>query len=244
MKKSVTTLVIFVLVFLPTIALAGKLVFATASQPPYVISEKGQLPGMDIEIVRELCKRLGFESEIRLLPWTRALNYTEKGTADAVFSPRRTAEREKFLYYSSEPLHIERTVILAPKGTGLKLNKIDELKNKVVGVVRGYAYVPIFDDYQGLKKKVECDDDEQLVTIFAKKRVELVAASDEGTMKYLCKKAAFQAEVVYVLDEVPTYIGFSKALGEKGKALADKFSEALKKLKEEGFIEKVQSKYF
>jgi len=72
----------------------------------------------------------------------------------------------------------------------------------------------------------------------------LAAGADEGSVRYLCKKASLETEVVYVFSEAPSYIAFSKKLGEKGKALADKFSEALKKLKEEGFIEKVQSKYF
>ncbi len=242
MKKLLATLALFVLVFLPSLAQAEKLVFATATQSPYIISENGQLTGMDIDIVREICKRLKIEPEIRLLPWTRALNYVEHGKCDAIFTPIRNEEREKILYYSSEPLRVEKTAIIALKGTGLKVSKIDELKGKNIGVVRGYTYGPEFDNYQEVKK-IECDDDNQLVTIFAKKRIELVTG-DEGTMKYLCKKAGIESEAVYVLSEAPAYIGFSKKLGEKGKALADKFSEALKKLKEEGFIEKVQSKYF
>jgi len=242
MKKLIVTLAFFALIFLPTMVQAEKIVFATATQSPYVMSENGQLTGMDIDIIREVCKRLGFEPEIQLLPWTRALDYVEKGKVGAIFTPRRTEEREKFMYYSSEPLHIERTVIMTRKGSGIKVNKIDDLKGKNIGVVRAYTYGAEFDKYQEVKK-IECDDDNQLVTILAKKRIEL-AAGDEGTMKYLCKQAGLETEVVYVFSEDPSYVAFSKKLGEKGKALADKFSEALKKLKEEGFIEKVQSKYF
>lgn len=244
MKKLFVTLAVFVFFSLPVSAPAEKVIFASSEWPPYVFTENGQAAGFHTEIVLELCKRLNIEPEIQVLPWARALAYTEKGKADAIFSARRTEERDKFMLCPSEPIMIEKTVIMALKGSGIKINKLHDLKDKNVGVVRGYTYTPEFDKYQGMKQTV-CDDDAQLVKMFGAKRILLAAGSDEGTIKYLCKKAGIEAEVVYVLSEEPSYIGFSKAAGEeKSKALADKFGEALRKLKEEGFIEKVQSKYF
>ncbi len=243
MKRFVVTLSLVILLSMPVSALAEKLVFATSEWPPYAFTKDGQPSGINVEIIVELCKRLGMESEIRVLPWQRALNYVEGGKVDAIFSVRHTDERATFLHYPAESINTEKTIILAQKGSGIKATNLGDLKDKKVGIVRGYEYGLDFDKYQEIKRTV-CDDDAQLVTMFAKKRVELAAGMDEGSMRYLCKKAGVDSEVVYVLSEVPSYIGFSKKLGEKGKALADKFSEALKKLKEEGFIEKVQSKYF
>ena len=58
-------------------------------------------------------------------------------------------------------------------------------------------------------------------------------------------RTARVAEVVYVLNEVPGYIAISKkAMGEKGKTLAEKFAETLRQMKKEGIIEKIKSKYF
>ncbi len=242
MKKTVATFIMAVLLSLPVSALAEKLLFVTSDQPPYVMSENGQPAGLDIDVIRELCRRLGVEAEIQVLPWKRALYHTEKGDADAIFAPRHTEERAKFLYYPSEPFIIERTVILVPKGSGIKINSLDDLKGKVVGTVRGYSYDPKFDTEKGIEK-VECNDDAELVKIFAKGRISLTAGS-EGSMKYLCKKAGFEAETVYVLNDAPTYLAFSKAKGEKGKALAEKFSQALRQLKDDGFFKKIESKYF
>ncbi len=243
MKKSVAVLLTFIFLSLSGSASGEKIVFVTSDQPPYVMSEKGQPSGLDIDIVQELCSRLGVEAEIRVLPWKRALKNAEKGEADAIFAPRNTEERAAFLYYPSEPLIIERTVILAPKGSGIKINSLDDLKGKVVGVVRGYAHDPKFDNEKGIEK-AECNDDTELVKIFSNGRVSLIAGSDEGSLRYVCKQSGFEAETVYVLNEAPTYIAFSKAKGEKGKALTEKFSQALRQLKEEGFIKKIESKYF
>jgi len=113
-----------------------------------------------------------------------------------------------------------------------------------VGVVRGYVYDSEFDNYQGLKRRDFSKDDKQLIKKFANNRIPLAASPDEGTVKYLCRQAGVEAEVVYVLNEILSYIGFSKTLGEKGKILAEKFSQALRQLKEEGVIQKIEGKYF
>jgi len=241
--KKLLTLTMAILLSSPLGALAEEVVFATSQWPPYSMLEDGKQTGMNMEIVRELCKRLGFESKIQIFPWKRALMYVKKGEVDAIFSARHTQERAKFLYYPSEAINKERTIILALKGSGIKATKLDDLKGKTIGVVRGYAYGSEFNNHQGLKKML-CNDDDQLVRIFAKKRTELAAGMDEGSMRFLCKKAGIETEVVHVLEETVSYVAFSKAIGERGKILAEKFGEALRQLKKEGFIEKVQSKYF
>ncbi|MDM8550512.1 transporter substrate-binding domain-containing protein [Desulfobacterales bacterium HSG2] len=141
-------------------------------------------------------------------------------------------------------MHIEKTVILARKGTGMKATRLEELEGKRVGVVRGYMYGTEFDSNQKIKKIV-CNNDEQLVRILGRGRVPLIAGAEEGSMRYLCKQANVEVEVLCVLNGIPSYIGFSKkALGERGKVLAEKFSKALRQLKEEGFIKKIESRYF
>ena len=237
------TVILAALLLLPGMAFAEKLVFVTADWPPYVLSENGKTSGIDTEIALELCKRLGIEGEVQSLPWKRALKMVEKGEADAIFAPRYNEERAAFLYYPSEPLNIEKTVILARKGSGIKVSGLDDLKGKAVGIVRGYDYDPKFNTYKEIEK-IECNDDAELAKIFARERISLAASSDEWVMKYLCKKAGVETETVYVLNETPSYIAFSKAKGEKSKSLCDRFSEALRQLKQEGFIEKVQAKYF
>lgn len=243
MKKMFMTVILAALLLLPSMAFAEKIVFVSTDWPPYVMSENGKTTGIDTEIVLELCKRLGVEAEIQILPWKRALKTVEKGEADAIFAPRHNEERAAFLYYPSEPLNIEKTVILARKGSGIEVAGPDDLKGKAVGTVRGYTYDPKFDTYKDIEK-IECNDDAELVKIFSKGRVPLAASCDEATLRYLCKKAGFDAETVYVMNETPSYIAFSKAKGEKSKSLCDRFSEALRQLKPEGFIEKIQAKYF
>ncbi len=245
MKKFVLTLMI-VLFFLPIGALAEKLVFVTIDFPPLGFVENGQITGSAVETVQELCRRLGFECEIQMLPWKRALKYVKNGEADAIFGARHSEERAGFLYYPSEsdPLNFGKTVIMALKGSSIKVNGPDDLKDKSVGVVRGYVYDPKFDSLQGVKRTV-CNNDEQVAKMLIGKRFSLAMAADETSMKYFCKKVGAEVETLYTLKKVACYIAFSrKALGERGQSLAERFGQALRRLKEEGVVRKIESKYF
>jgi polar amino acid transport system substrate-binding protein len=245
MKNMLIALAIAGLLFPVGTVPAEQLVFTTSEWPPYVmpVSENGKLSGLNAETVLELCSRLGFEADMQIVPWKRALAYAKEGKADAIFAPRYTKERAEFLYYPSEPLNLEKTVLFARKGSGIKISKLDDLKGKMVGTVRGYNYGPEFDNCLGLER-AESDNDRQLLKILSKNRVPLIISSDEGTVKYLCKQAGVEAEVVYVLNKIPSYIAFSKAKGERGKVLAERFGKMLRKLKEEGFVQKIEGKYF
>jgi len=243
-KKLVITLIAAVFIIAPINALAEMLSFVTTEWEPYVIKKDNEVTGTDAEIVREICRRIGVEPKIEELPWKRALKYVEEGKADAIFTPKYTKERAEFLYYPSESLNMEKLIIGALKGSGIKLNKMEDMKNQTVGVVRGYVYCPEFDNYQEIKREI-CDDDNQLLRILSHKRIPLAAFTDEGNMKFISKKSGIEVETVYVLSETPSYVAFSKkALGEKGKETSEKFSQILRQLKDEGVFQKIRNKYF
>lgn len=193
-----------------------------------------------VEIVAEMSKRLKIEPEILVLPFKRALKYAETGKGDAIFAIRHTEERAKFAIYPTESIMLERTIIVARKGSGIKITKVDDLKDKYVGVVRGYAYDPEFDKHPGIIKVVSNTDD-NILRMLAFKRMDLAAIADEGNLRYISEKYNIEFEILYVLNEIPSYIAISKkAKGEKdGKILAEKFTKVLRQMRKEGVIDKI-----
>lgn len=242
MKHFLINCALVIVLGLSSKALAETLVIVTSEWAPYVITENGQVTGIHVDIVRELCKRNGIEADIQLRPWKRALAEVKNGDADAIFSPRKTDERAQFLYYPSEPLDMERTVIVGLQGKGLSVTKLDDLEGTSVGVVRGYSYDPEFDTNQEINKD-ESNDDMMMLRKLAGGRTEFAAASDEGAAQFLSIQLGIQLETIYVLNETPNYIAFSKTLGEKGKVLAEQFGKTLRQLKEEGVIENIRNTY-
>lgn len=230
--------------FLPKNVLAEKIVFATTQVPPFIYKENGEWRGIDADMIREICKKHGLEAEFKDLPWKRGLNDVEKGKVDGMFPLFRTEERIKFMYFPSEYIDTVKTVILVQKGSDIKVNSLNELKDKRIATVAGFSYGDMFDAYTGLKKD-ECNDMETQAKMLHKGRVEAAVVPDMA-FKFICKQLGFQEsfETAYIISEDHNYVGFSMKLpGEKGKLLAEKFEQSLRQLREEGVEEKILAKY-
>ena len=165
----------------------------------------------------------------KVVPWKRALEMTRIGVADGILAPIHTEEREKFLYYPSEAIMVEKTVFLGLKGTPLKIARTDDLEKIEVGVVRGYAYTPEFDNNTRIKKIV-CNNEQEMVNMIDAGRIPVIIG-EETVLRYVGKTMTppVDFDTLLVLTEAPNYACFSrKALGEKGQELTDRFSMTLR----------------
>ncbi len=244
MKKFIVTLVMATLLLPGNVLAAEKIKLAALGDfPPFQYREKSQMTGIDVDMAREVCKRLGIEPEFKVVPWKRALKIAKKGDVTGILTALHKEERTKFLYYTTEAIHTQKNVIMARKGSGLKVSSLDDLKSKTVGVVRGFSYGQEFDNYQGLKKRV-CNNQEDLMRIMNMGRID-VAPGPEKPFLFNSRRFGLQDrfEVVYVITEHPAYTVFSKAIGEKGRVLAEKFDNILKQMKKEGIEQQIIDKY-
>ncbi|MDM8550649.1 transporter substrate-binding domain-containing protein [Desulfobacterales bacterium HSG2] len=250
--KEIVTVLLAVAVFLsPVRVFAEKAVFVSLEDlPPKVYKEDGKLKGIYVDIIREICKRISIRAEFQLYPWKRCVMMVKDGDADAIFPPFLTQERTEFLYFPSEPMTVTRNVIFARNKSGIRIERLDDLKGLIVGINRGYSYGPEFDAYKKNLKLEYCKDEEMQIKKLSEGSPELkrmdVAVASEEPFRFKSKKLGFSDtfEVIYVLSEKPSYVAFSKAVGQKGKMLSEKFSQALSQLKKEGIIQKIQNNYF
>ncbi|MCP4104086.1 MAG: amino acid ABC transporter substrate-binding protein [Desulfobacteraceae bacterium] len=237
----------FVMIMISIQSSAGQVIFVYESWPPYEYEdEQGKAVGKDTAIIREVCKRIKVEPVFKMRPWKRALHEVKKGKAHAIYSLFKTEERMEFLYYPSENMSAEKNVLFARKESNYKVKKLKDIEGKKIGTVPETSYGPLFDNY---KKYTELDcmgAREQLQTLKAK-RVDFVAIGEQ-VGKYYIKKLGYQGlfEIMEfpLSEQQPLFAGFSKALGEKNKLLADSFGTILKELKKEGFVQKIYEEPF
>ncbi|GBC62365.1 amino acid ABC transporter [Desulfonema ishimotonii] len=236
---------IMLIFFLPVCAAAEKVVFVSVEKdiPPNMYQEDGELKGIYIDIIRQACKKLDIDPDFRLYPWKRCVKYVKDGRAEAIFPPIRTEKRAEFLYFPSEPMADKKIVVFALKEDHIKIERLADLKGKLVGVNDGYSYGSEFDSFPGLKKDYSRNIDMQVKKL-VHHRMD-VAVAVEAPFRFFSKKSGFsrKVEVVYTVSEESSYVAFSKTMGEKGKLLSEKFGLILKQLKKEGVVRKIRDDY-
>lgn len=237
------SILIILLFLLPINVAAEKVVFVVTDYPPYQYEDKGEITGMDTDIAIAICSKLEIKPEFVKMPFKRMLYSMEKGTADGIFSLTHSKEREKIVYYPLEPMNMVRKAAFILKKRKITITGIDDLKGKNIGVISNYTYGEKFDNYKGLTKTV-CNSEKELIRMLHKDRID-VAVSSEGPFRFISKRIGLsnEFEMPYILTEHPKYICFSKAIGERGKSLTERFNKVVVQLKDNGTIEKIMNKY-
>ncbi len=69
---------------------------------PSILEQKqdGDFYGLGYDIATKIVHRLGHDLKIEIYPFKRALKMIERGEADVLIGPYKSAEREKFMNYT------------------------------------------------------------------------------------------------------------------------------------------------
>lgn len=219
-------------------AQAQKLVFVFEQYPPYeYIDEHGNLAGVDVSLIREVCKRNGIEPEFREVPWKRAMDEVKIGLADAIFSLFKTPKRQEFLIFPDIGLSSEKNIFVAVAESGVQVRSLDDLDGLTVGVTTDYVYSKAFNEAVHFKRESSNDAEMLLAKV-------LMGHSDVAIINDLVfhsvakdMDALEKFEVMDYVDSVqPMYVAFSKNSSKDPEKMADIFSKTLRELKQEGFL--------
>lgn len=111
-----------------------KIVVGTGTQFPQVcfIDENGKLTGFDVELVRELDKRLdAYEFEFQTMEFKSLLLSLETGKIDfAAHEFEKNPERTEKYLFNKEPYAHWRNKIIVAKDNNEPINSLDDLKGK------------------------------------------------------------------------------------------------------------------
>jgi polar amino acid transport system substrate-binding protein len=243
MQRIIACAIFAISLWIPVSASAETITFVTTEFPPYIIKDGDHLSGFEVEFVRELCKRIGVQADITLVPWNRALEYVKGGKADGIMMPVYSADRAEYMYFTEDPIERERISVMALPGSGYKAGSLADLRGEMVGMILGYSYGKEFDENEFLKKDVSSTN-ELLLKKLNLGRYRFVV-SDEHVINYVARQAGQPAlEIILNLNNNPQYLGFSKAIGTRGKDLAKRFSQAIRDLQQDGTLDKIRKKYF
>ncbi|WP_227421927.1 substrate-binding periplasmic protein [Pacificispira spongiicola] len=108
---------------------------ATLDFPPYV---SNRLPnkGWAWEVARTVLRQQGYEPNLLIMPWIRALKFAEEGEVDALFMANKTPEREKWAVFS-DPIGEEVSVAFKLRDRQFGIRDLSDLATHTVVALRG-----------------------------------------------------------------------------------------------------------
>ncbi len=249
MKKSLLVTVLSVAVLLiQTFELRGEeLKLSIYHYPPFVIdAEKdNQISGIDVDIVKEIARRMNLEAAFYKCPWIRCLKSMEEGSVDVLTNAVKKPDREKYMFYPDKPFVTDLPIVFYfKKGKGSAVRKYEDLCNYTIGCERGALYFEQFDNDTKLKKH-PLPLYRQLFQMVQAERIDGVIGY-KYTLDYIISEMGLQGvfeETFYRYpNEVEAFITVSKK-----SPLASRFAEFNKihgQLLEEGFVDRIKKEYF
>lgn len=133
----IKNLILLLAYFTQTLAAEVLIVGTNAEFPPYTSIEKGEIVGFDIDIAKEVVKRLGKEIKLKDMPFDALIPELAMGRVDFVAAGMSaTPERAKRVLFTKPYVTEDPLVILTRSKNSLNL---EALKGKNVVVIEGFT---------------------------------------------------------------------------------------------------------
>ncbi|CAM4409633.1 L-cystine transport system substrate-binding protein [Paenibacillus endophyticus] len=225
-----------------------KIVVGTGTQFPNVcfIDENGKLTGFDVELVREIDKRLAdYEFDIQTLEFTNLLLSLETKKIDLVaHEMEKNPEREEKYLFNKEPYAHWRNKIIVAKDND-SVQTLDDLKGKKVLTTATSAQSTILENYNkennnAIEIVYQNGGANDTVAQVTSGRVDAFLAAD-FTLSLVDTKQELKA-VGPALSEADILFMFRKNDPDQQK-LSDAVDGAIKELKADGTLAKLSSEW-
>ena len=209
--------------------------------PPYV-SGQPELPGFDVEVSEAVLQQLGYEMELVLLPWRRALNEVTTGQADALLDAFDSPERRTELHFPEEPLSFSTSYLYCNNCARQRAPSLAELNGAVVAVNRGYQYSDAFDSAPFIDR-IPVDTFEQGFRLLQRGRVDYYAVNSRVASFTLqhWPNHTIKALAPPLVPAEPAYLVFADKAGYP--ELAQRFSTQLRHFKHSPAYDAILRRY-
>ena len=252
-KQALFLLLSMLLVCSSSVFAAEKQKWAAVEKvPPFTIEEDGKVTGMAIEIFQEVSRRMGFEADIRALPFKRLLHYLKNGTLDGAIQIYYNPEREKFIIYSEVPGYWQAHYVFVKKGNEDKFptKTLEDLYGKRVAKERGFFVTQEFQKAVEEGKIIvdEAQNAQLNLSKLISGRMDCYVSNYHIAL-YNIRKLGFQGQIVPLSEPLAPKKGTFMAISKKSKNIPNKeefmkeFSATLKEIHTDGTLERITNKY-
>ena len=239
--KAFCTFVGCVFLFSVQHVFSAELTILTENLPPLNYLKDGKLVGPSVEIVKEIQRRVGSNEKIQVYPWARAYKKVQEEENVVLFGMTHTEDRhDKFKWIG--PLARKRDILVAKKGSGIKIDSLEDAKNvKRVGTLREDTRERFLKEH-GFTNLESVSDEQKNARKLVLGRIELWAYKTPG-LKTICELAGVdynEVEEVYSLREIDVSIAFSKKTPD---SIVRSWTRAFDEMLVDGTITRIRNKW-
>lgn len=250
MKKILMSLVLMVCVFISSFG-ADKSLEDVQKRGYFIVGldatfapmgyrdEKGEIVGLDIDLAREVAKRMGVEARFKPCEWDAIIFDLRSKNIDMVWNGMTiTPAREKQVAFT-KPYLSDNQIIFTRKESGTATVK--DLAGKIVGVQLRSSGAQSVED-NPIKKEIKeikkyATNVEALMDLEAG-RLDAVVMDEISGKYYNSKKSTLNYSVENLAEE-----SYGVALRKSDKALVDEINRILDEIKADGTFDKIKNKW-
>ncbi|MEI5995114.1 transporter substrate-binding domain-containing protein [Candidatus Enterococcus mansonii] len=223
---------------------AKKLTVATSGTlfPSSYYNDKNELTGYDVDVIKEVAKRLDLDVEFKEYNVDGQITSVSKGESDLAANDfSLTGERKKNFILSS-PIKYSFDSMIVRKSDDSGIASLEDLKGKKAAGEPNTNYMKIAEKYGAKLVTYDNATNDQYLTDVANGRTDVILND-----YYLQKMSvgALPDIPVKILEGVYFNANFTGFLMKKGNTeLSKKIDDTLKEMGEDGTLKKISEKYF
>ena len=213
------------------------------SFPPMGFRDKnGDITGFDIDLAKEVCKRLGVELKLQPIDWDSKILDLNSKDIDVIWNGLTiTDERKQKISFSKPYIANKQIVIVSNSST---IDKITDLTGKTVGIQLGSSAE---DAVRGNKKALESfkelakyQDNIQALMDLATERIDAVVVDEILGRYYIAKKPGVYKVASDYFAEEEYGVGFRK----EDISLVKKVDSIMDEMVKDGSAAAISKKWF
>lgn len=207
--------------------------------------ENGEYAGFDIELAKEVSKRIGKEITFQPIDWSMKETELNAGNIDFIWNGYSVDDERKEKVNFSEPYLDNRQIIITLADTAI--NSKDDLKGAKVGAQSQSTAVTAVEKEQEILKTfadgkvVTYETNNEALMDLEAGRIEAVVADEILSRYYISKKGEGKFKILEedFGDEV-----YAVGVRKDDTGLLDELNKALKEIKEDGTGKTISEKWF
>ena len=200
--------------------------------------DKNELKGYDVDIAREVAKKLNLKIEFLTAPWDAMLAAFDAGKADAVFNQVSVTDERKKKYDYAQHYTVVHGAIITHKDNN-DIKSFEDLKGKknADSVTSNWAKVAASYGAQN----VTVDSFSKSMELLVSKRVDTVVRDNIVFYDFIKQRPGAPVKIAAEGSDTD----YTAPIVQKGNTeLADQISKAIEELKNEGKLAEISIRYF